>query len=101
MKPFTSKHCTPINYGSPLNDNHPDKVKLMGEETSEIKKDKKGEYSIVSPSGYNIKGLNTGDTIRPASGRRFNPNKLNVRDKNYLSGDFDWKRTGKNNIKLK
>jgi hypothetical protein len=22
MKPFTSKHCTPINYGSPLNDHH-------------------------------------------------------------------------------
>jgi len=22
MKPFTSKHCTPINYGSPLHDNH-------------------------------------------------------------------------------
>lgn len=21
MKPFTSKHCTPINYGSPLNQN--------------------------------------------------------------------------------
>ena len=21
MKPFTSRHCTPINYGSPLNEN--------------------------------------------------------------------------------
>ena len=54
MKPFTSKHCTPFSMGSPLHDDH-DKVKLMGEETSEIKKDKKGEYSIVSPPGYNIK----------------------------------------------
>ena len=101
MKPFTSKHCTPINYGSPLNDNHPGKVKLAGEETTEIKKDKKGEYSIVSPSGYNIQGLNKGDTIRPAFGKRFNPNKINVKDKNYLSGDFDFVRTDKNNIKLK
>jgi len=99
MKPFTSKHCTPINYGSPLKQE--DKVKLLGEETSEIKKDKKGEYSIVSPSGYNIKGINTGDTIRPASGRKFNPNKLNAVYKNYLSGDFDWERTNENNIKLK
>ncbi len=104
MKPFTSKHCTPINYGSPLNDNHPGKVKLMGEETSEIKKDKKGEYSIVSPPGYNIQGLNTGDTIRPASGKRFNPNKRYPRETgsyNFLSGDFDFVRTDENNIKLK
>jgi hypothetical protein len=101
MKPFTSKHCNPINYGSPLNDNHPDKVKLMGEETSKIKEDKKGQFSIVSPPGYNIKGLNKGDTIRPASGKRFNPNKINVKDKNYLSGDFDFVRTDENNIKLK
>ena len=104
MKPFTSKHCTPINYGSPLNDNHPGKVKLMGEETSEIKKDKKGEYSIVDPGGYTIKGLNVGDTIRPASGKTFNPNKRFPKStgfNNYLSGDFDFVRTDENNIKLK
>ena len=103
MKPFTSKHCTPINYGSPLNDNHPGKVKLMGEETTEIKKDKKGEYSIVDAS-YGIKGINQGDTIRPASGKRFNSNKRYPRGTgsyNYLSGDFDFVRTDKNNIKLK
>ena len=104
MKPFTSKHCTPINYGSPLNDNHPGKVKLMGEEASEIKKDKKGEYSIVSPRGYDIQGLNTGDTIRPAYGKRFNKNKRHRKNTgfhNYLSGDFDFVRTDENNIKLK
>ena len=28
MKPFTSKHCTPINYGSPLNKNHGKEGKL-------------------------------------------------------------------------
>ncbi len=104
MKPFTSKHCAQVNYDSPLNDNHPGKVKLMGEETTEIKKDKKGEYSIVSPPGYNIQGLNTGDTIRPASGNTFNPNKRfpkSTGSYNYLSGDFDFVRTDENNIKLK
>ena len=28
MKPFTSKHCTPINYGSTLNNNHGKEEKL-------------------------------------------------------------------------
>jgi len=90
---------------SPLNDNHPGKVKLMGEETTEIKKDKKGEYSIVDPDDYNIQGINTGDTIRPASGKRFNPNKtfLYPDGTKRLGGgeDFDWVRTDENNIKLK
>jgi len=103
MKPFTSKHCNPINYGSPLNQNNENtvKVKLMGEETSDIKKDKKGEYSIVDPPGYHIQGINTGDTIRPASGRRFNKNKRGKFYPNRISGDFDWTRTDENNIKLK
>jgi hypothetical protein len=34
MKPFTSKHCTPINYGSPLNNNKKtEKLKKKIEET--------------------------------------------------------------------
>jgi len=37
MKPFTSKHCTPINYGSPLNDHH-DEPEVKREEL-----DKKGK----------------------------------------------------------
>jgi len=35
MKPFTSKHCTPINYGSPLNQN---KEKTYGPSQSGITK---------------------------------------------------------------
>ena len=35
MKPFTSKHCTPINYGSPLNQN---KEKTYGPSQSGIAK---------------------------------------------------------------
>ena len=50
----------------------------------------------------NIQGLNTGDTIRPASGNTFNPNKRfpkSTGSYNYLSGDFDFVRTDENNIK--
>ena len=37
MKPFTSKHCTPINYGSPLKQKN--KPVTVGENTSEVQKD--------------------------------------------------------------
>ncbi len=105
MKPFTSKHCTPINYGSPLNDNHPgdNEIQILDGETTEIKKDKKGEYSIID-APYRIKGINQGDTIRPAYGKRFNPNKRYPKGTgsyNYLSGNLDFVRTDENNIKLK
>jgi endogenous inhibitor of DNA gyrase (YacG/DUF329 family) len=36
MKPFTSKHCTPINYGSPLNKNK--KIEKLKEKISETEK---------------------------------------------------------------
>ena len=36
MKPFTSKHCTPINYGSPLNNNK--KIQKLKEKISETEK---------------------------------------------------------------
>jgi hypothetical protein len=49
MKPFTSKHCTPINYGSPLNNNKKtEKLKKKIEETR-----KKAFIRSNSPSeGY-------------------------------------------------
>ena len=90
---------------SPLNDNHPgdNKIKILAGETTEIKKDKKGEYSIID-APYRIKGINQGDTIRPGSGNTFNPNKRfpkSTGSYNYLSGDLDFERTDENNIKLK
>jgi hypothetical protein len=90
---------------SPLNDNHPgdDKIEILAGEATEIKKDKKGEYSIID-TPYGIKGINKGDTIRPASGKKFNPNKRHLKETgfyNYLSGGLDFVRTDKNNIKLK
>jgi hypothetical protein len=36
MKPFTSKHCTSINYGSPLNKNK--KIEKLKEKISETEK---------------------------------------------------------------
>jgi len=47
MKPFTSKHCTPINYGSPLNKNHGKKEKL----NEKIKETEKKAF-IRSNSSY-------------------------------------------------
>ena len=64
MKPFTSKHCTPINYGSPLNTN---KKETYGPSQSGITK------SVISTKigpkenkGYTVenttpKGLYTSD----------------------------------------
>ena len=64
MKPFTSKHCTPINYGSPLNNN---KKETYGPSQSGITK------SVISTKigpkenkGYTVenttpKGLYTSD----------------------------------------
>lgn len=36
MKPFTSKHCTPMNYGSPLNNNK--RTEKLKEKISETEK---------------------------------------------------------------
>tara|TARA_B100001093_G_C26332235_1_gene802374 strand:+ start:26 stop:667 length:642 start_codon:yes stop_codon:yes gene_type:complete len=88
---------------SPVNSNHLDsKIKIEDGETTKIKKDKKGEYSIID-APYGIKGINQGDTIRPASGKIFNPNKRYSKGSgsyNYLTGGLDFVRTDENNIKL-
>ena len=72
---------------------------LASEETSEIKKDDKSEYSLVTDAWGGTEGLNIGDTIRPGNGKTFNPNKV---EGNVLasSTDFDYKRKNKNNIVL-
>lgn len=50
MKPFTSKHCTPINYGSPLNE----KVKVTTKSGKEIELDtRSAEYKSLMKSKEN------------------------------------------------
>lgn len=86
MKPFTSKHCNPINYGSPLNQN------TVGENTGEVKKDKKGNYALRSERS--VAGAK-GDTIRI-------PNKLNklIQDGYLMGGDYETKKTGDKSFEI-
>jgi hypothetical protein len=63
----------PNFYASPLYNNQ----KLTGENTSEIKKDKKGEYSLVDAKRSPGDDLKIGDTIRPANNKFFKPDFLN------------------------
>ena len=66
MKPFTSKHCTPINYGSPLNNNKKETYKpLQGGITKSVISTKIGPKEN---KGYTIenttpKGLYTSDAV--------------------------------------
>jgi hypothetical protein len=68
---------------SPLANNHDDK-KLVGENTDEIKKDKKGrEYSLVMEDSKNFR---KGDTIRPANNKTFR--KSITTDGYIMGGDY-------------
>jgi hypothetical protein len=50
MKPFTSKHCTPINYGSPLNE----KVKVTTSSGKEVELDtRSAEYKSLMAAKKN------------------------------------------------
>ena len=50
MKPFTSKHCTPINYGSPLNE----KVKVTTKSGKEVELDtRSAEYKSLMKAKEN------------------------------------------------
>jgi hypothetical protein len=84
MKPFTSKHCNPINYGSPLNQN------TVGENTGEVKEDKKGKY--VLRSERSVAGAE-GDTIRI-------PNNKFIEDGYLMGGDYKTKKTGDKSFKI-
>ena len=55
MKPFTSKHCTPINYGSPL--------KQAGFSTTEKSTKPKGEIRPISDLGITEKDLRLGGSL--------------------------------------
>ncbi len=84
MKPFTSKHCNPINYGSPLNQN------TVGENTDEVKEDKKGKY--VLRSERSVAGAK-GDTIRI-------PNNKFIEDGYLMGGDYKTKKIGDKSFKI-
>lgn len=76
---------------SPFNNNHDDK-KLVGENTDEIKKDKKGrEYSLVMEDSKNFR---KGDTIRPANNKTF---KKSITTDGYIMGG-DYKVDKRNRI---
>jgi hypothetical protein len=88
MKPFTSKHCNPINYGSPLNQN--EKPITVGENTGEVKKDKKGKY--VLRSEWSVAGAK-GDTIRI-------PKNKHIKDGYLMGGDYETKKLGDKSFEI-
>lgn len=55
MKPFTSKHCTPINYGSPL--------KQAGFPVTENNEQLKDEIRPISDLGITEKDLRLGGSL--------------------------------------
>jgi hypothetical protein len=78
--------------GTPPGSKKQRNVKLAGENTSEIKKDKKGKpFALVLESTQS--GLMKGDTIRPGKAARVG---------NYISGgDYNVKKISKKNFKIK
>jgi len=90
----------PNFYGSPLYNNQ----KLTGENTSEIKKDKKGEYSLVDAKRSPGDDLKIGDTIRPANNKFFKPavigKSLGSKDGYLIGGDYNVQKTGDKNYNL-
>ena len=89
----------PNFYGSPLYNNQ----KLTGENTSEIKTDKKGEYSLVMDETQ--AGLKSGDTIRPANNKSFKPAVIGKsqgsKDGYLIGGDYNVSKTGDKNFQIK
>ena len=90
----------PNFYGSPLYNNQ----KLIGENTSEIKKDKKGEYSLVDAKRNPGDDSKIGDTIRPANNKFFKPavigKSLGSKDGYLIGGDYNVQKTGDKNYNL-
>jgi len=90
----------PNFYGSPLYNNQ----KLTGENTSEIKKDKKGEYSLVDAKRSPGDDLKIGDTIRPANNKFFKPavigKSLGSNDGYLIGGDYNVQKTGNKNYNI-
>ena len=74
-------------YGSPIKNKN---KTVVGENTSEIKKDKKGkDYALILEKSKNFAA---GDTIRPGNAPRV--------DKYIMGGDYKTKKIGKKNYKI-
>ena len=88
----------PNFYASPL---HNDTL-VTGENTSEIKTDKKGEFVLRSEES--VAGQK-GDTIRPANNKSFKPavigKSLGSKDGYLIGGDYNVSKTGDKNFQIK
>ena len=74
-------------YGSPIKNKH---KKVVGENTSEIKKDKKGkDYALIMDDSKNF---SRGDTIRPGN--------ATIKNNYIIGGDYKTKKIGKKNYKI-
>jgi hypothetical protein len=72
-------------YGSPMKNKT-----VTGENTSKVKKDKKGEnYALIMDA---TKNFAKGDTIRPGSAR--------IKNNYIIGGDYTTKKVGKKNYKI-
>jgi hypothetical protein len=93
-----ASHAKDMDKGSPAN-----KKNLTGENTSEIKTDKKGEYSLVMDETQ--AGLKSGDTIRPANNKSFKPavigKSIGSKDGYLIGGDYNVSKTGNKNFQIK
>jgi len=75
-------------YGSPMKKNEGKTV--VGENTSELKKDKKGnKYSLILDSSENFA---KGDTIRPGNS--------NVKNNYIIGGNYTTKKKGDKNFEI-
>ena len=87
----------PNFYGSPLYNNQ----KLTGENTSEIKTDKKGEFVLRSEES--VAGQKS-DTIRPANNKSFKPavigKSLGSEGGYLVGGDYNVQKTGDKNYNI-
>ena len=90
----------PNFYASPLHDN--DMTLNVGENTSEIKTDKKGEFVLRSEES--VAGQKN-DTIRPANNKSFKPavigKSLGSKDGYLVGGDYNVSKTGDKNFQIK
>ena len=89
----TVNNCVKI--GSPAKEN------ITGENTGEIKTDKKGEYTLINENSVSA---NKGDTIRPANNKFFKPAVIGKsqgsKDGYLIGGDYSVSKKGNKNYNI-
>ena len=89
----TVNNCVKI--GSPAKKN------ITGENTGEIKTDKKGEYTLINENSVSA---NKGDTIRPANNKFFKPAVIGKsqgsKDGYLIGGDYSVSKKGNKNYNI-